>query len=90
MNFLETKKGKIVGHVIHEHANGNNLILGVTSILKKVLDKDGELSKNLLLEYLEIINRGCKRSNDAIDFLYTELKKEFEDDNRQSNSNIVS
>ena len=73
-NFFQTDLGKILKYVIHEHANGSQLIKSATTLL---IEED--LTKEKQSQYLNIILKGNKRCNDAIDYLYEKIKQYEQD-----------
>ena len=78
MKFSQTPNGKAIMYTIHEHGNGIGQIQMAQSLIKKKIDL-GTLNNEFLLEMMEVISRGCKRSNEAVDFMYESLKADFEE-----------
>lgn len=78
MKFSQTHNGKAIMYTIHEHGNGIGQIQMAQSLIKKKIDL-GTLNNEFLLEMMEVISRGCKRSNEAVDFMYESLKADFEE-----------
>lgn len=70
--FWETPTGKIVSHGVHEHVNATSFM---TTKIITVLDKPEDYSKEYLLEMLSNFRTHIKRSNDAMDYVYENLKK---------------
>lgn len=74
MKFWETKEGKIIGYVLHEHGNG----MALTGIKLKMLElsyKDGTLTPEKFEEFMSDILKSMKRTNEALDYLYQKFKE---------------
>lgn len=71
-NFWKTESGKIMGHGVHEHNSGMGFIINAVSFIRQEFDS-GELTKENLDKYLDIILKGKKRSQDGIDYIYEKL-----------------
>lgn len=74
MGFFQTELGKILKHVIHEHANGSQLVKSATLMLI-----EEELNEEKQLQYLNFIIKGNKRCDDAIDYMYEKIKQYEQD-----------
>lgn len=73
-NFWQTPVGKILGYGIHEHSSGIGLIKTSVALLKK-MKENGNLTDDELTKYLDLIDKRSKKCVEAIDYIYTELKK---------------
>ena len=75
LKFNQTENGKLIHYVIHEHGNGMSTIDMALENLKLKHKKGYDLE---LEKFFEVVKAGIKRSNDAIDYLYTKSKNDFE------------
>jgi hypothetical protein len=72
--FYETERGKIIHHGIHEHNGGISILTASLGILKDMIEKDHQISKDELIQYIGFLEKGKKRCTDAIDYIYNEIK----------------
>lgn len=84
MRFWDTEEGKILSHGIHEHSNGQSLIINSVSIMKRLIENgniriEGEDSNiEMFTKSLDLIIKGKERNKEAIDYIYTKFKNNFE------------
>jgi hypothetical protein len=58
----------------------------VSSLIKRKVGM-GNISNEFLLEMMEVLDKSCKRNNEAMDYIYETLKEEH--DNRANNSDHI-
>ncbi|HQO08806.1 MAG TPA: response regulator [Clostridiales bacterium] len=68
--------GTLAGGIAHDFNNILSGIVGVVSILKYKLDKDQEITKDQLDEYLNIMEQSGKRAGDIVQRLLTLSRKQ--------------
>jgi hypothetical protein len=73
-NFYETERGKIIHYGIHEHNSGISILTASLEILKDKIEKNHQISKDDLIQYIGYLEKGKKRCTDAIDYIYQEIK----------------
>ena len=73
-NFYETERGKIIHYGIHEHNGGISILTASLEILKDKIEKNHEISKDDLIQYIGYLEKGKKKCMDAIDYIYKEIK----------------
>lgn len=68
--------GTLAGGIAHDFNNILSGIVGVVSILKYKMDKNLEISKEQLIEYLEIMELSGRRAGDIVQRLLTLSRKQ--------------
>jgi len=74
MSFWKTPVGKIFSHGIHEHNSGLGMIINYALFIERLNEK-GELTDEKLKEYLQKIKDNKNKCEEAMDYVYTEIKK---------------
>lgn len=75
LNFIDTERGKVIFHGIHDHNGGMGIIGGTLSLIKNSLESGEDIPKEVLLQYVDMMSKGIKRSQDSIDYIYSEIKR---------------
>ena len=71
--FWKTDEGKILSYGVHEFVGATSLIGAVITLITKYPD---QFTKEEIIEKLKPLkDRDLKRANDAIDYIYKEMRK---------------
>jgi surface antigen len=81
MRFSETPNGKAIMHTIHDNNGAVALVKSVSSLIKKKISM-GNISNEFLLEMMEVLDKACIKSNEAVDYMYEKLSEDFEEQNK--------
>lgn len=68
--------GTLAGGIAHDFNNILSGIVGVVSILKYKIDKDLDISREQLIEYLDIMDQSGRRAGDIVQRLLTLSRKQ--------------
>lgn len=68
---------KVLDHAIHEHNSGLGYIANASYIISEIMKTKsiGE-DNNEIIKQSDLIIRGKKKCQEAIDYLYTNIKKD--------------
>lgn len=72
--FYKTEVGKILAHGVHENNSSVGQIQSSVYLLRR--DKaNGSLTDVEFLEYMDIIEKALKKNQDAMDYIYSNIKR---------------